>query len=67
VAFQRMSIRDRRVLAVYLDDNGRVTEMSEYGLRDGKVFDYLNRRTPTAGKDLAFIGQILSGASNPSL
>jgi outer membrane protein assembly factor BamE (lipoprotein component of BamABCDE complex) len=67
VAFQRMSIRDRRVLAVYLDDIGRVTEMSECGLRDGKVFDYLNRRTPTAGKDLAFIGQILSGASTPSL
>lgn len=67
MAFQRPSVRDRRILAVYLDDEGQVRAISEYGLKDGKVFDYLARKTPTGGEDLAFIGQLLGGLMNPSL
>jgi outer membrane protein assembly factor BamE (lipoprotein component of BamABCDE complex) len=67
MAFQRPSVRDRRILAVYLDDDGRVRDIAEYGLKDGKVFDYLSRKTPTGGQDLAFVTQVLSGLMNPSL
>lgn len=66
-AFQRISVKDRRVLAVYLDEQQRVQEIADYGLKDGKVFDYLSRKTPTAGRDLRFIGQILAGVASPSL
>jgi outer membrane protein assembly factor BamE (lipoprotein component of BamABCDE complex) len=67
MAFQRPSVRDRRILAVYLDDEGQVRDIAEYGLRDGKVFDYLASKTPTGGTDLAFVSQLLGGLTNPSL
>ena len=65
VAFQRPSVTDRRILAVYFDEDGRVREMAEYGLKDGKVFDYLARKTPTGGRDLAFVSQVLAGVLAP--
>ncbi|WP_205647796.1 outer membrane protein assembly factor BamE [Acuticoccus yangtzensis] len=66
-AFQKTAVRDRRILVVYLDDNSRVREVAEYGLKDGKVFDYLSRKTRTSGQDLAFLSQVLAGLANPSL
>ncbi|MBJ3776490.1 outer membrane protein assembly factor BamE [Acuticoccus mangrovi] len=67
VAFQRPSVRDRRILAVYLDDDNKVRDIAEYGLKDGKVFDYLSRKTRTSGADLAFVSQLLGGLMNPTL
>lgn len=67
VAFMRPSVRDRRILVVYLDDAQEVRQIAEYGLKDGKVFDYLSRKTRTGGADLAFISQLLGGLMNPSL
>lgn len=66
-AFQRPAVKDRRILVVYLDDKNEVREIAEYGLKDGKVFNYLTRRTPTGGKDLAFISQVLGGLMRPTL
>lgn len=65
--FMQPSVVDRRILAVYLDQEDRVRDIAEYGLRDGKVFDYLNKRTPTGGRDIVFIGQVLEGLMAPSL
>ncbi|WP_431192839.1 outer membrane protein assembly factor BamE [Tianweitania aestuarii] len=68
VAFMNPRIVDRRILAVYFGEDGRVTQIAHYGLQDGKVFDFISRTTPTAGKDQTFIGQVLTGAGrfNPS-
>ena len=68
VAFMNPRIVDRRILAVYFGADGRVTQIAHYGLQDGKVFDFISRTTPTAGKDQTFIGQVLTGAGrfNPS-
>ena len=60
-------MKDRRILVVYLDGNEEVREIAEYGLKDGRVFDYLSRRTPPGGSDLAFISQILGGLVAPTL
>ncbi len=59
VAFLDASVVDQRVLAVYFDDGSKVKEIANYGLQDGKVFDYLTRKTKTSGLDTGFIGQIL--------
>ncbi len=69
VAFMNPEITDQRVLAIYFDQEGRVTEVAEYGMQDGKVFDFISRKTPTGGADYGFIGQILRGATKvgPSL
>jgi outer membrane protein assembly factor BamE (lipoprotein component of BamABCDE complex) len=59
VAFLRTSVTDQRVIAVYFDKNRQVERLAEYGLKDGKVFDFVSRTTPTAGNDLSVITTIL--------
>ncbi len=63
VAFMNPQVVDRRILAVYFDEDGRVREIAEYGLQDGKVFDFIAKKTPTGGADFGFIGQVLRGAT----
>jgi outer membrane protein assembly factor BamE (lipoprotein component of BamABCDE complex) len=63
VAFAKPKLVDQRILAVYFGEDGRVTNIANYGLQDGKVFDFISRTTPTAGKDQNFIGQLLAGAA----
>ncbi|MFX8653122.1 hypothetical protein ABTM19_20565, partial [Acinetobacter baumannii] len=60
---------DQRVFAVYFDNKGKVKELANYGLQDGKVFDFISQRTKTAGKDVGFIGQMFRGGTDfgPSL
>lgn len=41
----------RRVIAVYFDKNRRVKRLADYGLKDGKVFDFVSRTTPSGGHD----------------
>lgn len=62
VAFAKPKLVDQRVLAVYFGADGRVTNIANYGLKDGKVFDFISRTTPTGGKDQNFLAQIISGA-----
>lgn len=66
VAFMNPRIVDQRILAVYFDDEGRVESIANYGLQDGKVFDFISRTTPTGGKDQSFIQQLLSGVAGGS-
>jgi outer membrane protein assembly factor BamE (lipoprotein component of BamABCDE complex) len=60
-AFMNAKVVDRRVLAVYFGEDSRVINIASYGMQDGKVFDFISRTTPTAGKDQNFIGQLLTG------
>lgn len=60
-AYQKPKVVDQRVIAVYFDEGGIVTRVADYGLKDGKVFDFITRTTPTGGRDLNFLGQILAG------
>ncbi len=64
VRFMSDRITDQRVLAIYLDADGRVSRIANYGLQDGRVFDFVSRTTPTGGGDVSFITQILSNAAN---
>ena len=61
-AFMSPKLVDQRVLSVYFGADGRVTNIANYGLKDGKVFDFISRTTPTGGKDENFLGRILAGA-----
>jgi len=42
---------DRRVVAVYFDKNRKVERLANYGIRDGKIFDYISRTTPSGGQE----------------
>jgi len=46
---------DQRVVAVYFDKNRRVQRIANYGLQDGKIFDYVTRTTPTSGQELSYL------------
>lgn len=59
VAFMKYSVVDQRVLAVYFDEEDLVTQIANYGLQDGQVFDFVSRTTPTGGSDFSFISQLL--------
>ena len=61
VAFANPRIVDQRVLAVYFGPDGRVQNIANYGLQDGKVFDFISRTTPTGGKDQKFLAQLIGG------
>ena len=63
VSFARAKVIDQRVLAIYFDGDEQVQRIGNYGLKDGKVFDFRRRITPTGGKDTTFLAQILSGAT----
>lgn len=50
---------DRRVVAVYFDKNRRVQRLADYGLKDGMVFDFISRTTPTAGTEQNYLQFLL--------
>lgn len=66
VAFMNTSVVDQRVLAVYFNEKQEVERIADYGLQDGRVFDFVTRTTPTSGSDFSFISQLLSAAGNLS-
>jgi outer membrane protein assembly factor BamE (lipoprotein component of BamABCDE complex) len=47
---------DRRVIAVYFDKSRKVQRLADYGLRDGKIFDYISRTTPSGGVEQNTLG-----------
>jgi outer membrane protein assembly factor BamE (lipoprotein component of BamABCDE complex) len=64
VAFMNSRVIDQSVLAVYFDENSQVTQVADYGLKDGVIFDSVSRTTPTGGKDFSFLSQLFSAAGN---
>ncbi len=58
VAFMPQNVVDQRVIAVYFDKSRRVERLANYGIRDGKLFDYVSRTTPTGGKDVGYLAAI---------
>lgn len=61
VAFMRPKLVDQRILTIYFGEDGRVSQIANYGLQDGKVFDFMSRTTPVASRETSFIGQMLTG------
>lgn len=55
VGFMNQQVIDQRVVAVYFDKNRTVTRLANYGLQDGKIFDFISRTTPTSGQELSFL------------
>ena len=50
---------DRRVVAIEFDDNEVVTSVNTYGMEDGRVIDLQTRTTPTHGRKLTILQQLL--------
>jgi len=59
VAFMAPEVTERKVVVVRFDDGGVVREVQQLDLSAGQEVDIVSRSTPTAGKDLSFLEQIL--------
>jgi outer membrane protein assembly factor BamE (lipoprotein component of BamABCDE complex) len=58
VMFMNQQVVDQRVIAVYFDKNRQVVRLANYGLQDGKIFDFISRTTPTSGQELSYLAPL---------
>jgi outer membrane protein assembly factor BamE (lipoprotein component of BamABCDE complex) len=61
LAFMPVKMTDQNVLAIYFEKDGKVSKIANYGMKDGKVFDFVSRTTPTGGAEPDFIRNMMSG------
>jgi outer membrane protein assembly factor BamE (lipoprotein component of BamABCDE complex) len=60
--------QDRQVVAVYFTGGGTVEKVANYGLKDGKVFDFVSRTTPApGGKDEGILKQLFRNLGKQQL
>lgn len=55
-AFMPQEVTDQRVIAVYFSKERRVVRLANYGLKDGKIFDFISQTTPTGGQERTLLG-----------
>jgi outer membrane protein assembly factor BamE (lipoprotein component of BamABCDE complex) len=61
VAFMNPTITDQRVLAVYFNKDRKVERIANFGIQDGRLFDFIGNVTPTAGQERNFLEQVFKG------
>ena len=61
LAYSSQQVTDQRVVAVYFNRGKKVERVANYGMQDGKVFDFVSRTTPTAGSEPSFIKNAMQG------
>jgi outer membrane protein assembly factor BamE (lipoprotein component of BamABCDE complex) len=66
-AFFKPTEVDRKILAVYFNPTGTVDRVAHYGMKDGKIFDYVKRQTPSHVKDQTLLQQIFRGVGQRAL
>src|SRR5712675_1460812 len=59
VAFMNQRLVDQRVIAIYFDKNRQVQRLANYGMQDGRIFDFISRTTPTSGQELSYLTPLL--------
>jgi outer membrane protein assembly factor BamE (lipoprotein component of BamABCDE complex) len=62
-AFMPHQVVDQRVVAVYFDKDRRVERLANYGLKDGKIFDFVSQTTTTGGQELSYVRNIFKNLS----
>jgi len=66
-AFYRAQVSDRRIIGVRFDESDVVDEVLEYDLDDAQVINYASRETPTLGRQLTFLEQLLGSVGQVAL
>jgi len=57
-AYLRPLIEERTITAITFNGDGQVIKVAEYGLEDGQYVNYVDRKTPTRGRELSVLEQI---------
>jgi len=58
-AFFKPAMLDQNVIQLSFNESGRLTTMKKYDLADAKDIDMVSRITPTAGKEMTVLEQIM--------
>jgi outer membrane protein assembly factor BamE (lipoprotein component of BamABCDE complex) len=58
LAFMPVTMTDQNVVALYFDKSGKVERIANYGMKDGRVFDFVSRTTPTGGSEPNFLSNM---------
>ena len=61
IMFLGEQVEDQKVTAIYFTPGFKVERVALYGLQDGRIFDFIERTTPTSGADRAFLSQLFRG------
>ncbi len=65
-AFLEPKIVDRKVVAIYFDENNLVKQVANYGIEDGKVIDFVTRETPSRGSEDSLLQELFRNIGNPN-
>lgn len=57
-AYLRPQVEDRSITAISFNEDGQVLKVSEYGLKDGQFVNFVDRETPTRGRELSILEQV---------
>lgn len=60
VAFMPREVKNQRVIAVYFDKDKRVQRLANYGMQDGKIFDFISRKTQTGGQEFNYLSGVFN-------
>lgn len=65
-AFFTPDVTKRQIVAIQFGDDGKVAEVRNYGIEDGQVIAYVDRETPSRGKEMTFLQQVFGNMGGPS-
>lgn len=57
-AYLKPAIQERSITAISFDEEGGVAKVAEYGIEDGQYVNFVDRKTPTRGRQLSILEQI---------
>jgi outer membrane protein assembly factor BamE (lipoprotein component of BamABCDE complex) len=68
IGYHKPRVTKRIVVAISFDkDSEKVTKIDQYSLKDGKVMAYNDRETPTRGRELSWVEQLLGNVGRGSM
>ena len=68
IGYHKPKVTKRQIVAITFDkDSEKVTKVDQYSLKDGKVLAYNDRETPTRGREISWIEQLLGNVGRGAL
>jgi outer membrane protein assembly factor BamE (lipoprotein component of BamABCDE complex) len=65
-AFFKPKEVERQVVAIRFNESDQVESFGHYGLEDGRIINFSSRETPTRGRELNILQQLITNAGNVS-
>jgi outer membrane protein assembly factor BamE (lipoprotein component of BamABCDE complex) len=68
IGYHKPRVKRRIIVAISFDkESEKVTKVDQYSLKDGKVMAYNDRETPTRGRELSWVEQLLGNVGRGAM